>query len=80
MLITSVVPLVLTSCWVTGMVMSGSVVEEGECWDDYSDSATIYIIVIPMILALMVGGSNLTKILMYYVTCTFLTGQSWNSY
>ena len=56
--------MVLTSCWVTGMVMSGSVVEEGECWDDYSDSATIYIIVIPMILALMVGGINLTRILM----------------
>ena len=52
---TSVFPLVLTIFWVTGMMMTGS---EGECWDDYSDSSTIYIIVTPMILALTVTNQK----------------------
>lgn len=74
-----VFPLVLTICWVTGMVMTGSGTEEGgqvECWDDYSDSSIIYIIVTPMILALTV-----TNIFGNFVTCNsyFVTGQSWNS-
>ena len=59
---TSVFPLVLTIFWVTGMMMTGS---EGECWDDYSDSSTIYIIVTPMILALTVTNKK-TGI---FVTC-----------
>lgn len=71
----SVFPLVLTICWVTGMMMTGSGAEV-ECWDDYSDSSIIYIIVTPMILALTV-----TNITGNFVTCNsyFVTGQSWNS-
>ena len=59
-------PLALTIFWVTGMIMTGSEADEGggtECWDDYSDSSTIYIIVTPMILALTV-----TSIAGYRVT------------
>ena len=50
-------PLALTIFWVTGMTLTGTEAEEGgrmDCWDDYSDSSTIYIIVTPMILALTV--------------------------
>ena len=59
-------PLALTIFWVTGMTLTGTKAEEGgrmDCWDDYSDSSTIYIIVTPMILALTV-----TNIACYLVT------------
>ena len=55
-----VFPLALTIFWVTGMIMTGTEAEEGgrtDCWDDYSDSSTIYIIVTPMILALTVTST-----------------------
>ena len=39
-----------------------------ECWDDYSNSALIYIIVIPMILALEVNLLFLVSIMKVVVT------------
>ena len=44
-------PLLLTVAWVTGMSLSTTDI----FWDNYSNSGTIYIIVLPMILALTVG-------------------------
>ena len=42
----------LTVAWVTGM----SLYTTDVFWDNYSNSGTIYIIVVPMILALTVGN------------------------
>ena len=39
-----------------------------ECWDDYSNSSLIYIIVIPMILALAVNLLFLVSIMKVVVT------------
>ena len=44
-------PLLLTVAWGTGM----SLYTTDIFWDNYSNSGTIYIIVLPMILALTVG-------------------------
>ena len=49
-----VLPMFLTFCWVTGMVMVDGSATEDNCWDNYSDSPTIYIIVVPMTLTLLV--------------------------
>ena len=46
----SALPVVLTGGWVAAMAAGHS----GGCWDDYSASTTIYIIVIPMTLTLSV--------------------------
>ena len=62
----SALPLLLTVCWVTGMSLTTESREE--CWDDYSNSALIYIIVIPMILALAVNLLFLVSIMKVVVT------------
>ena len=48
----------LTVAWVTGM----SLYTTDVFWDNYSNSGTIYIIVVPMILALTVGNFFVTSI------------------
>ena len=45
----------LTVCWTVGMLLTLDEEDRSQCWDDYSDSYVIYIIVIPMILALSVN-------------------------
>ena len=59
-------PLGLTVLWVTGMSLTTESMEE--CWDDYSNSSLIYIIVIPMILALAVNLLFLVSIMKVVVT------------
>ena len=59
-------PLGLTVGWVTGMSLTTESMEE--CWDDYSNSSLIYIIVIPMILALAFNLLFLVSIMKVVVT------------
>ena len=57
----SALPLLLTVCWVTGMSLTTESREE--CWDDYSNNNSIYIIVVPMVSALAVGFLNKDSLL-----------------
>jgi len=62
-----VLPMFLTFCWVTGMVMVDGTAKE-ECWDNYSNSPTIYIIVVPMTLTLLANLLILISIMRVVVT------------